>query len=138
MAVDEQTPIKVKGFAEPVRCYKVLGLYDDLAEEGSVIREESDGFKVLLDLQEQDRAAAVAALEAIVARLKASGGGAGLNALQEPDPAIEREQGQEDRPRPQHVAEEARHLDRVFVANRPHHEIGCVADIGQGAHEHGP
>ena len=66
----------MKGFAEPVRCYKVLGLYDDLAEEGSVIREESDGFKVLLDLQKQDRAAAVAALEAIVARLKASGGGA--------------------------------------------------------------
>jgi adenylate cyclase len=76
VAVDEQTPIKVKGFAEPVRCYKVLGLYDDLAAEGSVIREESDGFKVLLDLQKQDRAAAVAALEAIVARLKASGGGA--------------------------------------------------------------
>ena len=76
VAVEEQTPIKVKGFAEPVRCYKVLGLYDDLAEEGSVIREESDGFKVLLDLQKQDRAAAVAALEAIVARLKASGGGA--------------------------------------------------------------
>jgi len=75
VAVDEQTPIKVKGFAEPVRCYKVLGLYDDLAAEGSVIREESDGFKVLLDLQKQDRAAAVAALEAIVARLKASGGG---------------------------------------------------------------
>ena len=75
VAVDEQTPIKVKGFAEPVRCYKVLGLYDDLAAEGSVIREESDGFKVLLDLQKQDRAAAVAALEAIVARLEASGGG---------------------------------------------------------------
>ena len=35
VAVEEQTPIKVKGFAEPVRCYKVLGLYDDLASEGS-------------------------------------------------------------------------------------------------------
>jgi adenylate cyclase len=60
----------VKGFAEPVRCYKILGLYDELAEEGTVIREESDGFKVLLDLQKRDRAAAIAALEAIVARLK--------------------------------------------------------------------
>ena len=71
VAVEEQTPIKVKkGFAEPVRCYKVLGLYDDLAEEGSVIREELDGFKVLLDLQKRDRAEAIAALEAIVARLK--------------------------------------------------------------------
>ena len=75
VAVEEQTPIKVKGFAEPVRCYKVLGLYDDLAEEGSVIREESDGFKVLLDLQKQDRAAGRGCLEAIVARLKASGSG---------------------------------------------------------------
>ena len=76
VAVEEQTPIKVKGFAEPVRCYKVLGLYDDLAEEGSVIREELDGFKVLLDLQKQDRAACRrGCLEAIVARLKASGSG---------------------------------------------------------------
>ncbi|HSD93262.1 MAG TPA: adenylate/guanylate cyclase domain-containing protein [Methyloceanibacter sp.] len=70
IAAEEQQPIKVKGFAEPVRCYKVLGLYDDLAGEGSVIREESDGFKVLLDLQKRDRAEIVATLEAIIARLK--------------------------------------------------------------------
>ncbi|MEZ5828990.1 MAG: adenylate/guanylate cyclase domain-containing protein [Hyphomicrobiales bacterium] len=67
---EEQEPIKVKGFAEPIRRYKVLGLYDDLVGEGSVIREEQDGFKVLLDLKKRDRAEAVAALEAIVARLK--------------------------------------------------------------------
>jgi hypothetical protein len=36
----------------------------------AVIREESDGFKVLLDLQKRDRAEIVAALEAIVAQLK--------------------------------------------------------------------
>jgi hypothetical protein len=36
-----------------------------------VIREEADGFKVLLDLQKHDKAKAVAALEAILARLKA-------------------------------------------------------------------
>ena len=76
VATEERSPIKVKGFAETSRCYKVLGLYDDLASEGHVIREEADGFKLLLDLQKHDRAAAVAALEAIVARLKASGGGA--------------------------------------------------------------
>ena len=67
---EQQQPIKVKGFAEPVRCRKVLGLYDDLAAEGSVIREESDGFKVLLDLQKRDRAEAIAALEAIINKLK--------------------------------------------------------------------
>ena len=30
VAAEEQTPIKVKGFAEPIRCYKVQGLYDQL------------------------------------------------------------------------------------------------------------
>jgi adenylate cyclase len=71
VAAEEHAPIRVKGFPEPVRCYKVLGLYDDLAKEGSVIREEAEGFKVLLDLQKRDRTEAIAALEAIVARLKA-------------------------------------------------------------------
>jgi adenylate cyclase len=67
---EEHEPIKVKGFAEPLRCYKVLGLYDDLVGEGSVIREEQDGFKLLLDLNKRDRSAAIEALEAVVARLK--------------------------------------------------------------------
>ncbi|MBM3544526.1 MAG: adenylate/guanylate cyclase domain-containing protein [Alphaproteobacteria bacterium] len=70
IAAEEQEPIKVKGFAEPVRCYKVLGLYDDLADEGMVIREETDGFKFLLDLQKRERSEAIAALEAIIARLR--------------------------------------------------------------------
>ena len=70
VAAEEQTPIKVKGFAEPIRCYKLVGLYDDLASEGTVIREEADGFKVLLDLRKRGKAEAVEALEAIVARLK--------------------------------------------------------------------
>ena len=70
VAAEEQTPIKAKGFAEPVRCYKVLGIYDDLAEEGTVIREERDGFKLLLNLAKQDRAEAIRTLEAILARLK--------------------------------------------------------------------
>ena len=70
VAAEEQAPIKVKSFAEPIRCYKVTGLYDDLAQEGAVIRKESDGFKVLLDLYKRDRAEAVQALEAIIARLK--------------------------------------------------------------------
>ena len=70
VAVEEREPVKVKGFAEPIRCYKVLGLYDDLADEGMVIREEADGFKFLLDLQKRDRAEAIAALESILMRLK--------------------------------------------------------------------
>ena len=70
IAAEEQQPIKVKGFAEPVRCYKVLGLYDDLTSEGKVIREEADGFKLLLDLQKRDREEAIAALEAILKKLR--------------------------------------------------------------------
>lgn len=70
VAAEERAPIKVKGFAEPIRCYKVLGLYDDLASEGAVIREEADGFKLLLDLNKRERAEAIKALEAIIAKLK--------------------------------------------------------------------
>jgi class 3 adenylate cyclase len=70
VAAEEQPPIKAKGFAEPVRCYKVLGLYDDLKEEGTVIREEKDGFKLLLNLEKHDKTEAIQTLEAILARLK--------------------------------------------------------------------
>lgn len=68
--VEERDPIKVKGFAEPLRCYKVLGLFDDLEREGSVIREDQDGFKLLLDLKKRERAEAIEALQAIIERLK--------------------------------------------------------------------
>jgi class 3 adenylate cyclase len=70
VSVEERVPIKVKGFAEPVRCYKVLGLYDELATEGTVIREDADGFKFLLNLEKQDKAEAIARIESILARLK--------------------------------------------------------------------
>ncbi len=48
----------------------MLGLYDDLVREGSVIREEQDGFKVLLDLKKRERVEAIEALRAIIDRLK--------------------------------------------------------------------
>lgn len=69
---EEQEPIKVKGFADPISRYKVLGLYGDLEREGSVIREEQDGFKVILDLKKRERAEAIEALQAIIERLKKS------------------------------------------------------------------
>lgn len=71
VSAEEQAPIKVKGFAEPVRCYKVLGLHDHLAEEGTVIREEQEGFKFHLNLQKRDKAEAISILEGILSRLKA-------------------------------------------------------------------
>jgi adenylate cyclase len=68
---EEQEPVQVKGFGERIRNYKVLGLYDDLVQEGSVIREEDDGLRILLDLQKQDKARAIKAMEAVLTRLRA-------------------------------------------------------------------
>ena len=70
VATEEQSAIIPKGFAEPVRCYKVLGIYDDLVRQGSVIREEQDGLRLLLDLKKQDRAHVIEVLESVLARLK--------------------------------------------------------------------
>ena len=70
VATEEQTPIKVKGFAEPLSCHKVLGLYDDLVREGQIIREEQEGFKFILDLEKHDKQKAIGTLEAILARLR--------------------------------------------------------------------
>jgi adenylate cyclase len=70
VATEEQPPIKVKGFAEPAHCYKVLGLYDDLQQKGEVIREEDVGFKFLLDLNKNNKETAISKLEVILARLR--------------------------------------------------------------------
>ena len=70
VASEERSPIKVKEFGEPIRCYKVVGLYDDLVREGQVIREEHEGFKFMLELQKRDKQEAITTLEAILARLR--------------------------------------------------------------------
>jgi len=70
VATEEQLPIKVKGFAEPAHCYKVLGLYDDLAQERQLIREEDEGFKLILDLDKHNKHAAISKLEEVLARLR--------------------------------------------------------------------
>ena len=40
MLAEEDDSLTVKGFAKPVRTYSVVGLYDDLAEHGRIIRKE--------------------------------------------------------------------------------------------------
>jgi adenylate cyclase len=42
---EEQEAISVKGFAHPVRVYRVVGIYDELEKDGQIIREERDGFR---------------------------------------------------------------------------------------------
>jgi class 3 adenylate cyclase len=68
---EEQSPVHVRGFVDPVRNYKILGLYDELTEQGRVIREERDGVRILLNLGRQDKAAALQALESVLSRLRA-------------------------------------------------------------------
>ena len=46
----EREPIQAKGFARPVRNYKVLERIDDMVEHGKAIREEQDGLRILLGL----------------------------------------------------------------------------------------
>jgi adenylate cyclase len=70
VATEEQSAMTAKGLAEPIRCYKVLGIYDELVRQGSVIREEEDGLRLLLDLRKQDRAHAIEVLESVLTRLK--------------------------------------------------------------------
>jgi class 3 adenylate cyclase len=67
---EEQGAIAVKGFAQPVRAYRVVGIYDELEKDRSIIREERDGFRLLIDLSKGDQAGAIAAVEKVLARLK--------------------------------------------------------------------
>ena len=67
---EEQEAVSVKGFADPVRVYRVVGVHDQLEKEGRIFREERDGFRLLVDLTKGDRASAIAAMENLLARLK--------------------------------------------------------------------
>jgi adenylate cyclase len=66
---EEQAPVQAKGFARPVRNYKVLDRVDDMVEQGRVIREERDGARVLLDLRKLGKVGAAKLLESILSRL---------------------------------------------------------------------
>jgi len=67
---EEQDAILAKGFAKPVRTHKVVGVYDDLAAQGRIVRKEQDGLRILLDLTKQDKAAAIEAVEDFLAELR--------------------------------------------------------------------
>ncbi len=70
MLAEEGDTLTVKGFAKPVRTYSVVGLYDDVAERGRIIRKEQDGLSILVDLDQQDRARAIEAVEDVLSQLK--------------------------------------------------------------------
>jgi PAS domain S-box-containing protein len=70
VSAEEKEPIKAKGFARPVRNYKVLDRPDGSAGPRRVIREEQNGMRVFLDLEKLEKGAAVAALKGILSRLE--------------------------------------------------------------------
>ena len=65
----EQEPIQAKGFSKPIRNYKVLDQFDQLTDQGKIIREEQDGLRIFLDLQKLDKGRATQALKSILAQL---------------------------------------------------------------------
>jgi adenylate cyclase len=70
VVAEEQDPIQAKGFAKPVRNYKIVDQFDQLPSEIRLIREEQEGLRVFLDLQKLDKTSAVHTLESILSRLR--------------------------------------------------------------------
>jgi hypothetical protein len=60
----------VKGFLRPVSTHKVVGTFNELIRTGRVVLQESDGFKVLVDLSKQDRSQAIAILEEVLRQFR--------------------------------------------------------------------
>ncbi len=57
----------------PVRTYSVAGLYDDLAEQGRIIRKDEDGLTLIIDrnkLTKKSKARAIKAVEDALSQLK--------------------------------------------------------------------
>jgi class 3 adenylate cyclase/HAMP domain-containing protein len=70
---EAQDTISVKGIAKPVRTYKVVGIYDDLVEQGRILLVEQDGLRLTIDrnkLTKKAGAKAIKALEKTVSQLK--------------------------------------------------------------------
>jgi adenylate cyclase len=68
---EEQGPIQAKGFAKPIRNYKVIEESDNLYVQESPIREQQDGMKIFIDFRKLHKATAVQTLEDILSRLRA-------------------------------------------------------------------
>ncbi|MCH9052865.1 MAG: adenylate/guanylate cyclase domain-containing protein, partial [Proteobacteria bacterium] len=70
---EEGDTITVKGFAKPVRTYAVVGLYDDLVDQGRIIRRDEDGLTLIIDrnkLTKKSKARAIEAVEDVLSQLK--------------------------------------------------------------------
>ncbi len=53
-----------------MRTYSVIGLYDDLAEQGRIIRKEQGAVRVLVDLKKGSKADAIQAIKDVLSQLE--------------------------------------------------------------------
>ena len=67
---EEGDTMTIKGFAKPIRTYRVVGLYDDLVEQGRIIQEEQDGVRVMVDMKTGDKSAAIQAIKNVLSQLE--------------------------------------------------------------------
>ncbi len=70
---EEGDTLTVKGFAKPVRTYSVVGLYDDLAEQGRIIHMEQDGLALVIDrdkLTKKGKAEAIKGIKDVLSQLE--------------------------------------------------------------------
>jgi class 3 adenylate cyclase len=67
---EEGDTMTVKGFAKPIRTYRVVGLFDDLVEQGRVFQEERDGVRVTVDMTTGDKTAAIQAIKDVLSQLE--------------------------------------------------------------------
>jgi class 3 adenylate cyclase len=67
---EEQQPFHAKGFADPVRNYKVIEQSGQTMEQTSVIRREEPGMRIFLDLRKLDKAGAAQILRSMLSRVE--------------------------------------------------------------------
>ncbi len=70
---EEREAITMKGFAKPVKTFRVVGIHDELAAEGRIIRHEEDGLTLTIDrdgMSGADKTDAIQALEEALAQLR--------------------------------------------------------------------
>jgi class 3 adenylate cyclase len=70
---EEGDTLTVKGFVKSVRSYAVVGLYDDLAHQGRIIRCDQEGLALKIDrekLTKKGKAEAIKAIKNVLSQLE--------------------------------------------------------------------
>ncbi len=70
---EEGDAVTLKGFDKPVRTYSVVGLYDDLAEQGRIIHKEQECLALKIDrdkLTKKGKADAIQAIKDVLSQLE--------------------------------------------------------------------